>query len=792
MQEKLLDGVRIVDLAGEPAAMAGRILADLGADVVHVEPPEGDPLRSVGPFAEIEGRGRVSLRFEAWHAGKRGLACAADDPRLDALLRAADLVIDTPGWPGMLELEPERAPQASWIRVTPFGLDGPRSQWRASDLGVMAATGNMYSTGYPDRAPVRASEPSGYGHVGPEVAYSALTAYASGRPQVVDVSMQEVVMVANMGGALGFRIRGDRGMRRGASIGRTREIWKCKDGFVTFGLRGGPARVPSLRMITELLVQNGIEAPAWTERDWATWNPNETSDEEMRALEEPLIELFANYEMMEIFEMACERNLMVAAANTPKEVYGSRQLQAREMFADVGGVAGLAHRPALVTSFDGQAAPIVAQRGAPSLDSSDLPNWEPRASASVSSSGPAWEGMKLVEFGSGAAGPIAARYFSEQGATVIKVESKSRPDFLRIYALGPGNPHGLEGSPLFNALNVGKRSVTLNLKDAKGIEIARQLMFWADAVLENFAPKAMRGFGLDYASLAPQKPDLVMVSSCINGQTGPYANYPGFGAQGSAISCYNFITGWPDYEPMGPAGTITDSLSPRFGATCIAAGVLYHRRTGRGLHVDVSQVENALYTLAPWLLDYSVNGVITPRMGNRSLRTAPHGAFPCLDEQGPEGVVGDRWITLAVWSDEEWGRLAKLMGVDDPSLADNQARLERVDEVEALVADYTRQHTRAELAERLQAEGIEAVPLQDYGDLFDDPQIAHRKHFVGVTHPVIGETTYERNGFRLSQAPSGYPRPTPTLGEHTEIILEEILGMAAAERKQLAESGALD
>ena len=274
----------------------------------------------------------------------------------------------------------------------------------------------------------------------------------------------------------------------------------------------------------------------------------------------------------------------------------------------------------------------------------------------------------------------------------------------------------------------------------------------------------------------------------MNGQTGPHRNYPGFGAQGSALGGFNYVTGWPDYEPMGPFGTITDSLSPRFSAAMIGAGVLYRRRTGRGVHIDVSQVENALFSLSPWLMNYAVNGLITPRMGNRSLRTAPHGAFPCR----AEGELDDRWVAIAVWNDEEWSRLAGIIGIDDPSLAEGPARLERVDEVEGLVADWTRDRGRLEVAERLQAEGIEAVPVADFGDLHEDPQLAFREHFLTLEHPVLGARCYERNGFRLSDAASGYPAPPPTLGQHTDEVLGELLGIGAAEREQLRESGALD
>ena len=786
MSQRLLDGIRVVDLSGEPAAMTGRILADLGADVVKVEPPDGDPLRRIGPLDRASGR---SLRFAAWNAGKRSLACTADDPRLAALFAGADIVIETPGWPGTLAVDPARARHAVWVRVTPFGADGPHKHWRASDLGIMAASGNMYATGFPDRAPVRCTEPCGYAHVGPEVAFAALTAHASGRPQLVDVSMQELILVANMGSVAIYRDAGNRGARAGASIGRTREMWRCQDGYVTFGLRGGPARVPSLRAITQLMIDHGIAAPAWTERDWTKFNPNETSDAELRALEAPLADLFARYRLGEIFEIACENNLMIAPANTAHEIYASAQLTAREMFAPFDGLAGFPTRFAAVTSVDGEAAPISAPSGAPALgETTRVPDWKPRATPTATGRGGAWQGLKLIEFGSGAAGPIATRYFAEHGATVVKIESQTRPDFLRIYALGPGNPHGLEGSPLFNALNVGKRSITLALKDAKGIEIAKQLMFWSDAVLENFAPKAMRGFGLDYATLSAEKRDLVMVSSCMNGQTGPHRDYPGFGAQGSALSCFNHLTGWPDREPMGPFGTITDSLSPRFSATAIAAGVLYRRRTGRGLHIDVSQVENALYALSPFLLDYANNGHTIVRNGNRSPDAAPHGAFPCR----AEGEVGDRWVAIAVWSDAEWSKLAAILGLDDPSLSTAGARLARVDEVEARVGAWTRERTREEIARQLQAAGIEAVPVLDFADLNDDAQLAHRGHFSVLEHPVLGAKVYERNGFRLSDAASGYPHATPTLGQHTDGVLTELLGFSADEVKALRDAGALD
>jgi crotonobetainyl-CoA:carnitine CoA-transferase CaiB-like acyl-CoA transferase len=779
MTEALLAGTRVVDLAGEPAAMTGRILADLGAEVLLVEPPDGHRLRA------------LPRRFLAWGAGKASVVVdGPDDPRLDELLATADAVVDTPGFPGAFELEPSRAPHATWVSVTPFGRTGPRAGWRASDLGVMAASGNMYATGDPDRPPVRCSEPAGYAHVGAETAFAVLTALASGRPQRVDVSMQEVVFVSNMVGVASFPKTGNRGSRRGANIGRTREIWPCKDGWVSFGLRGGKARVTSLQTLTRLAVDDGIDARALTGRDWNDFSHTTASDDELAAIEQPVAEYFARHTMQDLYEIACETNLMLAPCNSPREIYASAQLAAREFFGPVGDVARFPRSFVIVSSRDGEAAPARPSGPAPELGSAPLPLLGPKPGPDAGFStqrdgGSAWGGTNIIEFGSGAAGPIATRYFVEHGATVLRVESRSRPDFLRVYALGPDNPHGLEGAPLFDGLNVGKRSLTLNLKHPEGIDIVKRLVReWAEAVVENFAPRAMRGFGLDYETLAAVNPELVMLSSCLQGQTGPHRDYPGFGGQGAALSGFNWLTGWPDREPVGPYGTITDSLAPRFVASALAAGLSYRRRTGRGVCLDLAQVEAGSFSLSPWLLDYELDGVIGTRMGNRSPRAVPHGAYACTGE--------DRWVAIACWTDDEWARLTGFLGFDDPSLATLAARLERVDEVEAAVEAWTATRTREEIADLLQSAGIEAVAVQDFGDVHDDPQVAFREHFVPLGHPYMGDGLYELNGFRLHDAPGGYDRSGPTLGQDNDWVLGELLGLSTDERKTLEADGALD
>ncbi|HEY8216109.1 MAG TPA: CoA transferase [Acidimicrobiia bacterium] len=779
--QALLDGLRVVDLAGEPAAIAGRVLADLGAEVVLVEPPGGHPLR-LQPH-----------RWAAWTAGKRAIEVTGpDDPRLDALLADADAVIDTPGFPGVLDVERERSPQAVWLSVTPFGLTGPRAAWRASDLGVLASSGNMYPTGDPDRPPVRCTEPSGYAHTGGEAAFAVLSALWTGHPHRIDLSMQECVDVANMASPARFEQTGFRGRRLGAHIGPSREIWPTSDGWVSFGLRGGKARIPSLEIITKAVAADGVDASALEAQDWGQWNPNHAPEEVLRAIEAPIGEYFARHTMRELYELACETNLMLAPTNSPREILASEQLDARGFFVALDGIERFPGAFVQVRSDDGQAAPVRPRVAAPQSTERDVSFASPggrRVNDRWSPGRPAWQGVNIVELGSGAAGPIATRYFVEHGATVLRVESRTRPDFLRVYALGPDNPHGLEGAPMYDGLNVGKLNVTLNLKHPDSVALVRRLVVeWADAVAENYAPRAMKGFGLDYDTLARIKPDLVMISACLNGQTGPHKNYPGFGGQGAALSGYNWSTGWPDLEPVGPYATITDSLAPRYVAAALAAGLHYRARTGRGVYLDLSQVEAGSWTLAPWLLAAQIDGVIGTRDGNRSTRAVPHGAFPCV----AEGEVDDRWVAIACWTDAEWARLAELIGVADESLQTLDARRARVDEVEAAVGAWTRTRTRADVARLLQAQGIEAVPVEDFGDVRGDEQLAAREHFVPLTHPSMGPSLYERNGFRISDAPSGYHRAGPTLGQDNDTVLEGFLGLSREEIERLQHEGAVE
>lgn len=400
-----------------------------------------------------------------------------------------------------------------------------------------------------------------------------------------------------------------------------------------------------------------------------------------------------------------------------------------------------------------------------------------------------YRGLKILELGAGAAGPVATGYFAEHGARVIRIESAARPDFLRLLHVTAENrddPDILDKAPMFVLLNPNKQSLTLNLKKPESIALVKRLAGWADIVSENFAPGVMDRFGLDYASLRKVREDLIMVSGCLFGQTGPQRTYPGFGGQGSAIAGFNHMTGHPDAAAHGPYGTITDSLAPRYVALAIAAALHARRKTGRGQYIDVSQIETGVYSLSQMIVRASATGEIEARCGNRDAAVAPHSVYPCRGE--------DRWIAIAAHDDAQWSALLSVMGrtdlASDSRFADLAARLKHEEELDREIAGWTREQGAHELMVTLQRAGVEAGVIQNHRDLLEDPQLEHRQHFVRLTHEQLGELAFERSGFRIRGAPDGgYRSAGPLLGEHNRSILEDLLGLSAGEVRDLIENG---
>ncbi len=383
---------------------------------------------------------------------------------------------------------------------------------------------------------------------------------------------------------------------------------------------------------------------------------------------------------------------------------------------------------------------------------------------------------------------MTTRYLSDFGATVLRVESALRPDVIRHglpFAEGKG---GVNRSGYWANYNSGKLGLGLNMADERARRIAFRLATeWADVVTENFTPGTMERWGLGYEAISERNPGVVMFSASMLGRGGPYDAQPGFGPVLTALSGHTHFTGWPDRAPASPYGAYTDFLIPHIAVSAIIAALDHKRRTGRGQRLDLSQLEAALYFAGTPVLDYLANGRVSGRAGNADPAMAPHAIYACAGE--------NRWCAIACATDEQWQALANLAGrpdlAGDPGLARLPGRKAREAELDEAIEAWTRNLAPDEAMRRCQAAGIPAGAALDSRGLFGDPQYASRGHFVFLEHPEMGRYASDANSFLLSEAAASYRR-APLLGEHTEGILREILGMTAEEIRALAEDGALD
>jgi benzylsuccinate CoA-transferase BbsF subunit len=399
-------------------------------------------------------------------------------------------------------------------------------------------------------------------------------------------------------------------------------------------------------------------------------------------------------------------------------------------------------------------------------------------------------GLKVLDLSWVVAGPLIGRTLADFGATVVRVESSVRVETARLMQPFHGGVQDKEGSALFGNCNAGKLGLTLDLKAAQGQEVVRDLVAWADVVVESFSPGQLRKWGLDYETLSADKPDLVMLSTSIAGQRGPWSTLAGFGNVGSSLSGFQHLVGYEDRLPMGTFGPYTDYVGPRLALVTLLAALENRRRTGEGAYIDVSQVEAGVFFLSPQVAQFGYDGTIAERHGNRDPRFAPHGVFPCLPVDGK-----DRFVAVAVRSDQEWRALARAMGrpdlADRSDLATDEGRRAAQDELEGAVADWTAGRHATEVERTLQSLGVPAHLAVTSDDYPDDDQLAHRQHLVELPHPRHGTTWVEGPRYALSETP-GRPRSAaPTLGQHNEEILTEILGYDAERVAVLTEGGIL-
>lgn len=385
-------------------------------------------------------------------------------------------------------------------------------------------------------------------------------------------------------------------------------------------------------------------------------------------------------------------------------------------------------------------------------------------------------GLKVVDLAWVMAGPMIGRALADFGATVVRVESGRKLDLAR--ALGPfkdGQP-GREQSIFFSDNNAGKLGLALDLSGTAGQSVLGDLLGWADVVIDSFSPGTMSRWGFGWDELSRRHPAMIMVSASLLGEAGPYGRIAGFGSAGSTISGIHDLGGWPDRPPQGMSGPYSDAINPRFGVMTILAALDFRRRTGRGTFVDLSQVETTLQFFSAVVTDYTANGIVARRNGNRDLAASPHGLYPTA----PDPAIGARWVAIAVPDDAAWGRLCEVMQRPELTTASEfatvDARLAGVDEIDRIVSEWTSQLSAREAEERLQAAGIPAHRASTSADLASDPQLQALGHFISLEHPEHGATFVESSRIGLSETPATVTRPGPVLGQHTEHVLKDILG----------------
>jgi benzylsuccinate CoA-transferase BbsF subunit len=400
-----------------------------------------------------------------------------------------------------------------------------------------------------------------------------------------------------------------------------------------------------------------------------------------------------------------------------------------------------------------------------------------------------FSGLKILAFAWAVVGPLTMKFFADHGATVIRIETSRRPCTMRSSAPYKDNRPGLNRGGYFTYYNANILSFALNMNHPEAHKIARKLVAWCDVFLENYTPGVIEKWGLGYEELKKIKPDIIMLRQSGYGSWGPYKNLPAFGMVLVPIAGLPNFIGWPGKEPL-PVGVsaYTDCISPRFAAAALIAALDYRHKTGKGQLLDVSEFETAISFILPGLLEYEATGKEPARIGNSSPCAAPHGVYPCKGD--------DRWCTIAVATDEEWLNFCREIGSPelskDPRFTSLENRKKYEEELNKLVGEWTVNHTAEDVMNRLQKAGVPAGVVANTADAYRDPQLRKRNIYWQMNHPEMGLFTHLGQSFRLSKTPSKPFSPSPLLGEHTEQVCTEMLGMSDEEFVSLMQEGVFE
>ncbi len=790
MPDRLLDAVRVLDLSSGEADAVTRLFADLGADVLKVEPPGGSLGRDALPT--LAG---ASVPFAMHNANKRSTVLDPleedDCSRFLELAAGADIVVDS-GIDGLAddfgmsgtELA-ARYPDLVVLSVTDFGASGPRSQWRATDPVLYAMCGALSRSGPTTGTPVLPPDGIGSATAAVQAAWAALVAYYNrlrcGTGDYIDFSRFDAAVVA-LDPAFGAHGQAAAGIRRtGGWRGRpknqdTYPIYPCRDGYVRLcvlaprqwhGLRrwlGEPEEFqdPKYDAI-------GARFAAWPEISVL-----------IRAL-------FADQTMKHLVTAGQEHGVPIAAVLTPSQILGSEHFQAVGAITEAELVPGVrTHVPTGYFVVDGQRSGFRAP--APPLGE-DAPCWRGNAPLVRAPSGRVGDyplaGLRILDLGVIVAGGEVGRLFGDLGAEVIKVESADYPDGLRQSRVGEAMSESFAWTHR-NQLGFG-----VDLRSADGKEIFGGLVAKADAVFANFKPGTLTALGFSYEKLHATNPRLVLAESSAYGDAGPWGTRMGYGPLVRAATGVTRL--WTPDDSRDPdnradtarhafydATTIfPDHVVGRITAIAALAALIHRDRTGSGAHVHVSQAEavvNQLDTL------YVTQAALAAGLTRIHDDTSLHAVYPCAGD--------DEWCVISIPSDDEWRSATNLFDhpewVDDPRFATGEARLANRRELVELVSAWTRTRTPLRAAELLQSAGVPAGPMNRPPDILEDPQLIERKLFSDMVHPLIERPLPAETGAApFRHIPPAPQRPAPRPGQDTREICRNLLGMSAQEIERL-------
>lgn len=780
-----LAGLRVVELASEIAGpYCAKLLVDLGADVCKIERPTGDPLRLWGPFPSADPDPERSGLFAYLNAGKSGvtvdLARHSDLADLRELIAQADVFIEdlNAGAPERRDwgLDAEALgpinPNLVVVRISSFGQDGPLRDRATTPLTLQAA-GGWVNARDPGRAPVQAGAripeyiAGAYGALG---ALTALRIAAAGtnRPVEVDVSMFESLLSTLPYPMLLAERLKSLGLPTNSKAAPMLGIVRAADGWIGINCLTGQHWLDVCAMV-------GL--PEFGEHQLAIMLGGPERDE-FFAKAQPFFDAMT---VAELVDLSQAMRIPAAPVTDGDTILDCPQYAERGFFIEVTADAWRFTRPGAPFRFS--KTPVPSPLPAPACGKDSRIAWSERGARRRDGGGERtpdvampFAGLKVFDLSTFWAGAYLTCYLGAFGADVIKVESIQRPDGHRYSgSLLREGDDWYERGPLWQGTNLNKRDITLDLTSTAGRELALRLAAEADVVVENFSPRVVEQFGLDYDSLAKINPALIMVRLPGFGLEGPWRDYVGWALNIEQVSGMSAMTGYPDGPPCNLQGPADPIAGVHAGVALLAA--LEHRRsTGAGQLVEVAQIEVGAAVTAEPVIEYSLTGAVRTREGNRH-REYAQGVYPT-------SIAGE-WIALSVRNDTDWVALLGALGRadlrSDPKFGSAEARRQNHDQFDEIVASWTCTQPAEELVTTLVRHGVPAARLLAADEMYGVEQLDARGYYQDLVHPITGRQRFPGWPFQISPGPAHHHRTAaPTLGQHNAEVLGA-LGLSDAE-----------